>query len=115
MDSLLGPTTDERFAALVALGKMITDYAPTEAVSCWLAWMQAVHWACAAAWMQGALGLCRCCTQSGMAAVCPVPAGLMQPPLLPPPTCPPAACIRRRCCPTTCLPCPADPSTPAAS
>ena len=33
MDSLLGPTTDERFAALVALGKMITDYAPTEAVS----------------------------------------------------------------------------------
>ena len=34
VDSLLGPTTDERFAALVALGKMITDYAPSEAVSC---------------------------------------------------------------------------------
>lgn len=33
VDSLLGPTTDERFAALVALGKMITDFAPTEAVS----------------------------------------------------------------------------------
>jgi hypothetical protein len=30
---LLGPVPDERFAQLVALGKLITDYAPDEAVS----------------------------------------------------------------------------------
>jgi hypothetical protein len=34
VDSLLGPVADEKFAQLVALGKLITDYAPTaEAVS----------------------------------------------------------------------------------
>lgn len=32
VDSLLGPVPAERFAQLVALGKMITDYAPAEAI-----------------------------------------------------------------------------------
>jgi hypothetical protein len=33
VDALLGVVADEKFAQLVALGKMITDYAPSEAVS----------------------------------------------------------------------------------
>ena len=42
VDSLLGPLADEKFAQLVALGKLITDYAPAaEAVSAW-----AAHWGC---------------------------------------------------------------------
>lgn len=59
VDSLLGPTTDERFAALVALGKMITDYAPSEAVSwrCCMLWCAVV--ACSRSGVPAAAEQCK--------------------------------------------------------
>lgn len=64
VDALLGPTPDERFAQLVALGKMITDYAPEVAVG-WLAgWL--AGWAAARLPAAGPLRLLRAAAAWGI-------------------------------------------------
>ena len=74
VDLLLGPVPGEKFAQLVALGKLITDCAPQEAVS----------WRCHLLWPPSVLLLATAAAVGGpRTAMFPpvLPPGRMQPPL----------------------------------